>query len=101
MWKILALVAAVATALAHPPGAGGLHTTRFEVLLRGPRVARPVRMSYRDRNYVDRIGWKVESQHPIRSTIVGAIPPNVEKSLLWAHRKIEEQGIVTAPREGS
>ena len=49
---------AVATALAHPPGAGGLHTTRFEVLLRGPRVARPVRMSYRDRNYVDRIGWK-------------------------------------------
>src|SRR5207249_6617265 len=26
----------IETALAHPPGAGGLRTTRFEVVLRGP-----------------------------------------------------------------
>lgn len=46
------------------------------------------------------IGWRVVSPRPIRSTIIGATPPNVEKSLLWFHRKLEEQGIVSAPREG-
>jgi ABC-type nickel/cobalt efflux system permease component RcnA len=45
-------------ALAHPPGAGGLRTTRLEVVLAGPRLSRPVRVAYRDANYADRIGWK-------------------------------------------
>ena len=48
----------VATALAHPPGAGGLRTTRLEVLLRGPRLRRVVAVGYRDTNYAGRIGWK-------------------------------------------
>src|SRR6266487_961931 len=48
----------VATALAHPLGAGGLHTTRLEVLLRGPRLAHPSAVTYRDGNYSNRIGWK-------------------------------------------
>jgi ABC-type nickel/cobalt efflux system permease component RcnA len=48
----------MATALAHPPGAGGLRTTRLEVMLRGPRLARPAEIAYRDTNYADRIGWK-------------------------------------------
>jgi ABC-type nickel/cobalt efflux system permease component RcnA len=48
----------VATALAHPRGAGGLHTTRLEVLLRGPRLVRPAAMSYRDTNYAGRLGWQ-------------------------------------------
>jgi ABC-type nickel/cobalt efflux system permease component RcnA len=48
----------VATALAHPRGAGGLHTTRLEVLLRGPRVTGSTPIAYRDSNYADRIGWK-------------------------------------------
>ena len=47
-----------AIALAHPPGAGGLRTTRLEVLLRGPRLARPSDVQYADTNYTDRIGWK-------------------------------------------
>ncbi|HET7437816.1 MAG TPA: aminotransferase class V-fold PLP-dependent enzyme [Thermoanaerobaculia bacterium] len=35
------------------------------------------------------------------SPIVGATPPDVEKtSILFLHRKLEEEGIVTAPREG-
>ena len=34
------------------------------------------------------------------SPILGATPPNVEKSIRWVHGKLEEQGIVTAPREG-
>ncbi|HEY0140952.1 MAG TPA: aminotransferase class V-fold PLP-dependent enzyme [Thermoanaerobaculia bacterium] len=47
------------------------------------------------------IGFRVESPLPLRSAIVGATPPDVEKaSLLWWHRKLEEERIVTAPREG-
>ena len=48
----------VATALAHPPGAGGLHTTRLEVLLRGPAVSRSEEFRYADANYGGRLGWK-------------------------------------------
>jgi nickel/cobalt transporter (NicO) family protein len=47
-----------ASALAHPLGAGGLHTTRLEVLLRGPRLTHATAIAYRDTNYSDRIGWK-------------------------------------------
>ncbi|HYO76058.1 MAG TPA: aminotransferase class V-fold PLP-dependent enzyme, partial [Thermoanaerobaculia bacterium] len=46
------------------------------------------------------IGWRVASPTPLRSPIVAATPPNVEKSLLWWHRQLEERGVVTAPREG-
>jgi nickel/cobalt exporter len=48
----------VETALATPSGAGGLRTTRLEVVLRGPRLAAPTDIVYRDDNYADRIGWK-------------------------------------------
>jgi cysteine desulfurase/selenocysteine lyase len=49
---------------------------------------------------LDSIGWQVASPRPVRSAIVGATPPNVEKSLLWWHRQLEENGVVSAPREG-
>ena len=42
-------------------------------------------------------GWKAPM---LGSPIVGATPPDVEKSIRWWHGKLEEQGIVTAPREG-
>ena len=45
-------------ALAHPNGAGGLKTTRFEVILRGPELHARSNVAYRDTNYADRIGWK-------------------------------------------
>src|SRR5215470_409937 len=48
----------VTTALAHPVGAAGLHTTRLEVLLRGPSVGGSTGIAYHDTNYADRIGWK-------------------------------------------
>jgi nickel/cobalt transporter (NicO) family protein len=48
----------VAHALAHPRGAGGLRTTRLEVLLRGPILRRESTVSYHDNNYRGRIGWK-------------------------------------------
>jgi nickel/cobalt exporter len=46
------------TALAHPPGAAGLQTTRLEVILAGPALSGKVSVSYQDDNYKDRIGWK-------------------------------------------
>jgi nickel/cobalt exporter len=48
----------VAHALGFPPGVGGLHTMRLEVILRGPGVNRVERLAVRDTNYADRIGWK-------------------------------------------
>ena len=46
------------TELAHPLGAGGLHTTRLEVILAGPVIHRRVSVAFHDNNYRDRIGWK-------------------------------------------
>jgi len=46
------------TALAHPRGAAGLHTTRFQAVLAGPLVDGAVQVTVDDRNYADRIGWK-------------------------------------------
>jgi nickel/cobalt exporter len=48
----------VRTALAHPLGAGGLHTTRLEVILAGPVLHGWVSVAYHDNNYRGRIGWK-------------------------------------------
>ena len=45
-------------ALAHPPGAGGLRTTRLEVVLAGPAAPRAGTLAYHDANYAGRIGWK-------------------------------------------
>ncbi len=49
---------------------------------------------------LESIGWRIGSPRPIRSAIIGATPPPSEKSLLWWHRRLEEQSIVCAPREG-
>ena len=53
-----ARLTAVAHALAHPPGAGGLRTTRLELVLRGPVLHGRSRVVYHDNNYRGRIGWK-------------------------------------------
>jgi nickel/cobalt transporter (NicO) family protein len=63
----------IARALAFPQGAGGLHTTRLEVILRGPRIDAPSRVLYRDANYGSRIGWK--------EIVVGADTPSKSKEL--------------------
>lgn len=55
-------------ALAFPKGAGGLRTTRLEVILGGPRLAGPSRITYSDTNYANRIGW--------REVVVGATTPS-------------------------
>jgi nickel/cobalt transporter (NicO) family protein len=73
------------SALAHPPGAGGLHTTRLETILRGPRLHGPSRIAYRDGNYRDRIGWKeivVGARTPSRSRELRAYPQSLLDSPL-------------------
>ena len=72
-------------ALAHPPGAGGLRTTRLEVVLAGPRLSGPARLAYRDANYADRIGWKeivVGAHTPSRSDELRAYPKDMLESPL-------------------
>jgi len=74
-----------ATALAHPPGAGGLRTTRLEVLLRGPRIEGVSQIAYRDTNYADRIGWKeivVGAQTRSESDELRAYPKDLLQSPL-------------------
>jgi nickel/cobalt transporter (NicO) family protein len=44
--------------LAHPRGAAGLHTTRYQAILAGPRVHGRVSVAVDDRNYAGRIGWQ-------------------------------------------
>ena len=61
------------TALAHPLGAGGLHTTRFEVILRGPLLDGSTHVTYHDGNYSDRIGWK--------EIVLGATVPSTSHEL--------------------
>ena len=70
-------------ALAHPPGAGGLRTTRLEVVLEGPRIGGPARLAYHDANYADRIGWKeivVGARTPSRSDELRAYPKDMLSS---------------------
>ena len=73
------------TRLAHPRGAGGLDTTRLEVVLAGPRLDGTSRIAYRDGNYRDRIGWKeivVGTGTPSRSHELRAYPKDLLQSPL-------------------
>lgn len=63
--------------------------------------AEVVRMAALLAGELERIGYTVKTPRPIASGIVAAIPPVVEpNTLLRLHRKLEENGVVCAPREG-
>ena len=49
---------------------------------------------------LEELGWQVRSPFPIASSIVGAAPPESDRTLLWWHRQLEERHVVCAPREG-
>jgi nickel/cobalt exporter len=48
----------VRRSVAHPRGAAGLATTRFQAILAGPRIGGPARIEIEDRGYAGRIGWR-------------------------------------------
>jgi nickel/cobalt exporter len=80
-----AALSPVRTGLAHPRGAGGLPTTRLEVVLAGPLLRGSSRIAYRDGNYRDRIGWKeivVGAATPSRSHELRAYPKGLLQSPL-------------------
>ena len=89
----------VETALAHPAGAGGLKTTRFEMVLRGPALTGRSEIEYRDTNYANRIGWK--------EVLVGSAPsPSHElraypKDLLSSPLSVSTVRASLMPGEGS
>jgi ABC-type nickel/cobalt efflux system permease component RcnA len=86
------------SALAHPVGAAGLHTTRLEVILAGPRLDGASRVTYRDDNYRDRIGWKeivVGASAPSRSHELRAYPNSLLQSPL------DEVSVTTRLEPGS
>jgi nickel/cobalt transporter (NicO) family protein len=74
------------TALAHPRGAAGLHTTRLEVILAGPTLSGgKASIAYRDENYRDRIGWSEIVVGPTTRSIsdeLRAYPKNMLQSPL-------------------
>ncbi len=89
----------VRTRIAHPRGAGGLETTRLEVVLAGPLLHGTSRISYRDGNHRDRIGWKeivVGADTPSRSHELRAYPKDLLQSPL------DETSVDTdlAPQDG-
>jgi len=71
----------VAQRLAHPMGQGGLHTTRFEVVLAGPKLegTQPVRLD--DKTYGSRIGWKeVVVQAGAGATVASSTAPGTSRT---------------------
>ncbi|HKG44882.1 MAG TPA: sulfite exporter TauE/SafE family protein [Gaiellaceae bacterium] len=88
------------TKLAHPSGAGGLRTTRLELVLAGPLLDGRSRVAYRDDNYADRIGWKeivVGAATPSRSDELRAYP----KSLLQSPLETTSVTAELAPGSGA
>jgi ABC-type nickel/cobalt efflux system permease component RcnA len=87
------------TSLVHPAGAGGLRTTRVEVVLKGPVLERPSNVVYRDTNYADRIGWKeiVVGDAPSRSHELRAYPRDLLSSPLSVTRVNIRLGPGTVP----
>jgi ABC-type nickel/cobalt efflux system permease component RcnA len=77
------------TVLAHPPGAAGLRTTRFQAILAGPTVGSAASVAVDDRNYADRIGWKeivFGAATPSTSDELRAYPKNLLHSPLDVSR---------------
>jgi nickel/cobalt exporter len=90
---------ALGHALAFPQGAGGLQTTRLEVILGGPRIEGAARIRYVDLNYASHIGWKeivVGAAAPSRSDELRAYP----KDLLQSPPTVTAVSTTLAPTDG-
>jgi nickel/cobalt exporter len=77
----------VARRLTRRPGAGGLATTRLEILLGGPRLAGRSRIVYADGNFAGRVGWReivIGARTPSRSDELRSYPDGLLESPLAA-----------------
>jgi nickel/cobalt transporter (NicO) family protein len=83
-------LAPVAQQVAHPRGAGGLPTTRLEVILRGPLLGGTSRIQYRDGNFSGRIGWK--------EIVVGDAPSVSDELRTYPKSELQSPLDVTAVR---
>ena len=63
--------------ISHPPGAGGLRTTRVEIPL-AATVSAPRRVAVRDGTFPGRVGWHAVVPRPGRRTAVRADVPAVD-----------------------
>ena len=72
--RAVALAPAGAPMLAHPPGQGGLKTTRVVLALRAP-VTNPRRVELRDQTYPGRVGWKAIVAGPGTGTATRSSAP--------------------------
>jgi nickel/cobalt transporter (NicO) family protein len=70
----ISLRPAGAGSIAHPPGAGGLHTTRVELTLTAT-VRSPERVTVRDGTFPGRVGWHAVVARPGRRTAVRSDVP--------------------------
>jgi nickel/cobalt exporter len=86
----------VAHALAFPPGVGGLHTMRLELIFRGPAVDVRTRLSINDANYADRIGWK-EIVVGARTRSASGELRGYPKSLLQSPLNVTSAAAMVAP----
>jgi len=48
----------VRSVTSHPLGAAGLHTTRYQAILAGPRIGGSARVEVTDRTWAGRVGWR-------------------------------------------
>jgi nickel/cobalt transporter (NicO) family protein len=88
------------TALAHPLGAAGLHTTRFQAILAGPVINGATQVSYRDDSYPGRIGWKevvVGAHTASTSDELRAYPKDLLSSPLDVHSAVATLGPTNDP----
>jgi nickel/cobalt transporter (NicO) family protein len=72
--KPVPLRAAGQATISHPPGAGGLRTTRVELAL-AAAVSAPARVAVRDGTFPGRVGWHAVVPRPGRGTAVRADVP--------------------------
>jgi nickel/cobalt transporter (NicO) family protein len=72
--KPVPLRAAGQTSISHPPGAGGLRTTRVEIPLTAA-VSAPRRVAVRDGTFPGRVGWHAVVPLPGRGTAVRSDVP--------------------------
>jgi ABC-type nickel/cobalt efflux system permease component RcnA len=107
--RSVALVEDGRATLTHPPGQGGLRTTRVELLL-SARVSNPRDVVVRDATFAGRVGWKAIVVAPgdgtaVRSSVPASDPTNglrrYPQDLLKSPSDVRIARLAAAPGNGT